>query len=1085
MTRRELDVLLDEALDRDPSEWPSFLDAACDGDTALRRELESLLAMHVAYPNALTPGPSAAAALPASIGRYRIHREIARGGMGVVYEASDDTLDRRVALKVLPARLAGDPEWRRRFGREARHLAAMEHPNVANVHTLEATDGLHFLTMDLLDGEPLAERLTRGRLSLPVALAVALGIARALEAVHRKGIVHCDLKPSNVLLSEDARVTVIDFGLARHTASAATGRDVSTRTGTPGYMAPEQIEGLSIDHRVDIWAFGCVFYECLSGVPAFPGTPEQRLSGTLAGTPDWGRLPPALPEPLRDLLLRALKRSVDARLDDMTTFRRAIENASAAPPSTVDAPEAHPPGNLPRWPNAFVGRREEVAALAHRLTSTRLLTLTGAAGSGKTRLATHVGHACLPRYADGVWFVDLRTLDRDELLPQSIATVLDVPVDPTRSLLDAVSEALQRKRSLLILDNCEHRLDACRHTIQILLDRCDGIDVLATSRRPLRTEAEFVHVVTPLARPDPTVTWRPEDLSEVPSVRLFLARARESCASFQLTADNTSSVAALCHRLEGLPLAIELVASHADAFAMTDMAASVAASLASRTHSRVGGGDGALDAFIRWSFDLLEPDERHLFQRLSVFRGGWTLRAAERVCGDGVPDATPIATPIATLLTRLRDQSLVQFDVGARPIGGDVRFRMLEPIRTFAANTISTNEKADLGASHARAFAALAEEAAPHLKGENQVAWLSTLSLEHDNLRAALDHAIESDADPLLGLRLVYALELFWTLHGHWSEGIRYSDAALARPDASPATELRGHALNTAALFHLSTGSPETADRLYDEALAIGKARDDISLIARSTHNKGGVALNMGRWAEAKSWFEAYLAIQRERGDRDAQAKVLSNLGVVADREGRLEDARALYEEALHTLEGLDDQRMRAVLLNNLGAVAFTLGDLTRARDHLEAGLVIHRDAEDPWSIANALDLLGAVAEGEGNIPSAARHFRDSLDLLVDIGDLAGVCRLLTQIGLFAVRCGRAATGTTLLGHVEALRERIKAPTPPSYRSQVEDARAAARQALGEDAFASRWREGAALATERAVALALTVDGSSTDPSVA
>lgn len=358
MTRRELDVLLDEALDRDPSEWPSFLDAACDGDTALRRELESLLAMHVAYPNALTPGPSAAAALPASIGRYRIHREIARGGMGVVYEASDDTLDRRVALKVLPARLAGDPEWRRRFGREARHLAAMEHPNVANVHTLEATDGLHFLTMDLLDGEPLAERLTRGRLSLPVALAVALGIARALEAVHRKGIVHCDLKPSNVLLSEDARVTVIDFGLARHTASAATGRDVSTRTGTPGYMAPEQIEGLSIDHRVDIWAFGCVFYECLSGVPAFPGTPEQRLSGTLAGTPDWGRLPRAPraapgPSPSRAETLRG---RAPRRHDDLPPcHRERLGRSSVHGGRTRGAPPATcPAGRTPSW---AAGRR--------------------------------------------------------------------------------------------------------------------------------------------------------------------------------------------------------------------------------------------------------------------------------------------------------------------------------------------------------------------------------------------------------------------------------------------------------------------------------------------------------------------------------------------------------------------------------------------------------------------------------------------------------------------------------------------------------------------------------------------------------
>jgi non-specific serine/threonine protein kinase len=458
-----------------------------------------------------------------------------------------------VALKVLPARLAGDPIWLRRFEREARYLAAVDHPNIANVYTLEESDGVRFLTMELVEGPTLRDRLASGALPLPDAMSVLAQTARALETLHRQDIAHCDLKPDNVLLSEDDHVTLIDFGLARRRddwraggpRSPAGDREESG-SGTPGYMAPEQVEGRGVEPAADLWAFGCVAYECITGAPAFPGTTRERLDATLHETPEWERLPRELAPRVRETTLRCLEKRPEDRPAGIAEIRRVLEEELDELGRDPETPASAPVHDLPVWSNVFVGRTSHVDTLAKRLERTRLLTLTGPGGCGKTRLASFVGRRRLGAYADGVRFVGLCAARTSEQALQSIAAGCSVSVDPGADTLDALAAALTEKRLLLILDNCEHLRDACRAVCERLLDECAGITILATSREALRAASETVYVVPPLSGPGASASENPADLADVESVALFVARAAEADPDFRLTKDNVSRVARLC-----------------------------------------------------------------------------------------------------------------------------------------------------------------------------------------------------------------------------------------------------------------------------------------------------------------------------------------------------------------------------------------------------------------------------------------------------------------------------------------------------------------------------------------------------------
>ncbi|MEZ5063447.1 MAG: protein kinase [bacterium] len=1064
MSDPRVDDILDRALDLDPVEWPAFLDLECRGNGALRDEIESLLAVHVAHPDLLLPASPAAAAVPDRIGRYPIRREIARGGMGVVYEAESEVLGRSVALKVLPARLAGDPVWLRRFAREAAHLAAVEHPNIAAVHTLEEADGLHFLTMELVDDPTLRERLAERTLELVEALPLWIQIARALEALHRRSLVHCDLKPDNVLVSPEGHVTLVDFGLARGVdeAEGTHATDTERRTGTPGYMAPEQLDGGPVDPRTDLWAFGCLAYECVVGEAAFPGTPEERARATRAHAPDWSRLP-AMPESVNALLAHCLRRERSERPEAIASVRRLLESVSESLGAAGHSADPSGVATLPTWSNAFVGRARETETIARRLDRSRLVTLTGPGGVGKTRLAVQVGRRRPDRGHEPTRFADLSAVRGDASVLATVAASCDVASDPAADALSAVVTGLRDRRFRLILDNCEHCLPICRALATRVLADCPGIAVIATSRVPLDVEGETVHVVPRLSRPDDDSDVRVADVSENESVALFLSRAAETDPFFRLTPENAAMIAKVCRRLEGIPLAIELAATRAATIGQEPWVAA----------DDRGGSIAILDDVLAWSDRLLEAAERRLLRNLGPF-AGFTLDAVRAIAA---PDQEP--TTVAELLRSLRHKSLVEIDRRPRPVTAELRFRLLDPVRDFANGQLSSEERASVRARHARYFLARAEETAPRLKGPDAVPALAAFSADHDNLRHALDHALTESDDPQLALRLAAALETFWAMRAHWREGAHFAEAALAQRGAELPTVARGHALNAAALFALHGGEPERADCLYDEALAIGRTLGDEDVLARSIHNKGGVALTLGRFAEARDWFGEYLSIQRRRGNRTAELLALSNLGVATEREGRRDEAEALYEQALTIAEDVEHTRMIGVLLNNLGAAALVAGRFEQARARLTRALRIHQDAEDRWGVASTRNLLGAVAEGEGDTENAARHFRESLRLMHAIGSQEGTAELLTQIGCFAAQHGEPALGAEVLAAAHAMRERIHAPLAPSHAEEVNGAVEQARRALGESGFGDSWSAGSLLETSTAVDRALSVRGGS------
>ncbi|MBD3334680.1 MAG: protein kinase, partial [Candidatus Eisenbacteria bacterium] len=403
MAKRPLDEIINDALGHAPSERPDFLARTCGGDEALRREAEDLLSLHAKWPGLLDLPATVESGRPSAIGSYRIRREVARGGMGVVYEAEDPKLQRRIALKLLPERLAQSLRWREQFQREARLLAALNHPNIATVHSLEEAGGLHFITMELLTGRMLADVLHDGSPPLADSLRILRQVAKALEAVHGRDIVHCDLKPQNIAVGDDGHVKVLDFGLARRHAADQRAGETARRasggaaliTGTPGYMSPEQIHGAAVDARADIWAAGCILYECLTGHPPFSGdTPQETIAATLQQEPDWSLLPENVTASLGALVRHCLSKDPEARPPTIAAVRRIIDDEveSLIAPDRAAPAEDLPPSNL-RYPlDAFVGRAAEMSRIQAALKDNRLVTLTGSGGCGKTRLALEAAH---------------------------------------------------------------------------------------------------------------------------------------------------------------------------------------------------------------------------------------------------------------------------------------------------------------------------------------------------------------------------------------------------------------------------------------------------------------------------------------------------------------------------------------------------------------------------------------------------------------------------------------------------------------------------------------------------------------------
>ena len=571
-----------------------------------------------------------------TLAHYRVVSHLGSGGMGEVYVARDTVLDRSVALKVLPSEDAVTQHGMRRFVEEAKAASALNHPNIATIHELCEADGVHFIVMEYVEGATLKSQITRGPLDASELIRLAIQIAQALDAAHSVGIIHRDIKSSNIMVTPRGHAKVLDFGLAKRTVrDDAGGEDSGVVMGTAPYMSPEQALGEPVDRRSDLFSLGVVLYEMATGCLPFSG---RSVYETIREIVDSDPKPvtsinPNIPLSLERVIVRCLEKRVEHRVQTAAELVEQLQRAESHTRSARAGDKFM--NNLPQQLTRFVGRKREMAGIRDLWTHARLVTLTGPGGIGKTRLAQQIAVESLPAYADGVWFAELASLADPGLVPQSVAGTLGIRAEGSRSIGDTLAAYLADRHLLLVLDNCEHLIGAAAELTVMLLRQARGLHVLTTSREALAIAGEAVFRVSSLELPDPTQPPNLDTLSRHEAVELFLDRARSAKSTFTINDGAAHSLASLCVQLEGIPLAIELAASHVTALSVAEIAA--------RLHDRLslltGGSRTAsprhqtLLAAIDWSYALLsEPEKMSLPSSVRVCRGVDAQSGRSRVC---------------------------------------------------------------------------------------------------------------------------------------------------------------------------------------------------------------------------------------------------------------------------------------------------------------------------------------------------------------------------------------------------------------------------------------------------------------------
>ncbi len=712
-----------------------------------------------------------------------------------------------------------------------------------------------------------------------------------------------------------------------------------------------------------------------------------------------------------------------------------------SPPEDTPAAGAGGRHNLPLARTSFIGREYERLKVKRLLAMTRLLTLTGVGGSGKTRLALEVARDLAGAYPDGAWLVELAALSEGELVPQAVGKALGLREQPGRPLTETLKCALRARKMLLVVDNCEHLIEAVVRLVDALLDSCLGLRVLATSRETLGAAGEVAWVVPSLTMPDSGHPSTAEKLEGYESVRLFVERARQRDHSFVLTPRNGQAVAQACRRLEGIPLAIELAAARMGVLSVERIAERLDDSLRLLT----AGGRTALPrqrtlrATLEWSHELLGELERKLFRRLSVFAGGLTLEAAEAVgAGDGIEQHD-----VLDLLSRLVDKSLVVAEASPAE-EGFLRYRMLEPLRQYGQERLEQSGEAQpVLERHAQYYLAIAEGADAQqtqreLNAARPVAWLERMESEHANLRTALNWSLDKDSGRAaqLGLRLAVALWWFWHTHDYLSEGRRYLERALSGRSDPTMTRWKARALNAAA----------------------------------------GLALYQADYRASKALMEEALALYRKLGDEEGIAASLTDLGMVAML-GQQDDIplRAVLEELRELRPDLKNQNTLAYLLMLEGMIAMSRGDLEHSATLHEQSLELFREIPNTQGIITCLGHLGLLALLRDDYESAPTLLRESLRLAWELDYKQSIQHCLYTLACATACREQPVRAATLWGAVEGMEEAYGAHLTPVILSltNYEGHLSKGRSKLGEEGFAVACAEGKAMSVGQAIEYAL------------
>jgi predicted ATPase/DNA-binding SARP family transcriptional activator len=924
--------------------------------------------------------------------------------------------------------------------------------------------------------------------------ALALWRGPALSDVADFGFAQAD-----VARLEEARLAAIED---RVEADLACGRHASLASELEGLAAAHPLRERLCGQRV------LALYRCGRQADALLAYQElrDRLADELGIDPN-----PALAR-LHQAILRqepSLDWSPAAGAGNEQAAGGEAGEADDGPPGALpdQAQQAQParqaPGWLPAETTSFIGRESELATIEELLGLSRLLTLTGPGGSGKTRLAIKAGEQAAGRYSGGVWLVELAPVAGPDLVTAAAASALGIREEPGRALADTIAAHLRTAEALLIIDNCEHLLDPAASLITVLLRQCPSLRVLATSQSRLNVAGEATWPVPPLTLP-PAAEQDPLVVAESESAKLFCARARLARPGFSLAEGNAAAVGEICRRLDGIPLALELAAARLNALT----AQQLAARLDDRFRLLAGGSRGALprhrtlQAAIEWSHDLLSEAERLCLRRLAVFAGGCTLEAAEAVLpGEGLA-----AEDVFETVTALVDRSLLT----AEERYGSMRYGMLESVHQFASSQLAAaGEQEELSQRHLAWLIDYAGQA--DLDGPDQGAWLDLLEADLENIRAGLEWGLAQPGSEQ-ALRLAGSLAPFWQVRGHASLGRRWLTSALAAagPDADP--RLRAIALDGAGLLAGAQADHETQRSHQQESLAIWRSLGDDVRTASSLGDLGAVAHLRSDYPAAQAMYAEALDLARGADESSVMARCLSGLGRLALHTGDQALATAYYTESMSRFRAAGDLRRATVILGNLGVVAFNECDFDLAAARLTEHLANARKLGDRKLIGGALTNLGTVLQNTGDPDRGAELHAEALALAEQVGDRRLACVALTNLGLAALArkdypaarsfharslahaeaigerrsiaecleemagvdaaAGLAERAAVLFGASQALREAVGSPILGPDLTRFHQTVAGVRLALGDERFTAAEQRGRTMPEAEAIALA-------------
>jgi len=665
--------------------------------------------------------------------------------------------------------------------------------------------------------------------------------------------------------------------------------------------------------------------------------------------------------------------------------------AEFPPLKTLDAR----PNNLPLQLTSFIGREEVIREVKSLFSQSRLLTIIGTGGSGKTRLTLQTGADMIDEFANGVFIAELASVKDPDFLVQTILNSLGVKEEAGKSPEGTLTNYIKDKNILIILDNCEHLINECADTAEMLLSKSQKLKIIATSREALNCLGEQTYRLPPMLLPDPSSNTTPEMLTQYESVRLFIERALSVNSNFRLNENNAQALAGICIRLDGIPLAIELAAARIKLLSVEK----IHERLDDRFNLLTGGKRTALPrqqtlkALIDWSYDLLSENEKILWSRLSVFNGGWTLEAAEEICSD---DKTK-KTEMLDLLSQLIEKSIIGYDDMI------ARYKMLETIKEYGEEKLKReHESAKIFSKHLDYFTEFSESAEPVIELSEGVIWLERLENDHINLQSAIEWSM-NNKEKEKGARIAIALGRFWIIRGHLTTGKRLFENILRNLDGL-SKKLTAQVYSHTGSLLTFQGEYEEAQNFFDKGLILQREIKDKSGIAYSLSGLGNVLFATGNYDHAKVYFLESLGIYREIGNKIRIASVLNNLGNLEYNQGNTEPAKKYYEESITYCHELGNKNIIVAPLLNLGSIVREEENYEHAKEYFEESLKISREQVNKRGIAHSLHNLAQVECELANYDSAVSLFKECMALSEEIGDKREIATSLLGLGISDLR---------------------------------------------------------------------------------